>query len=80
MAKKRIRDRLEGMEIINRRNRDRVDEYSMLGFLEPHMRQRLYEIRAKEIPAANEAARQEIIERYEHDLATWVGLNERKGI
>ena len=70
MAK--IRERLNGMEEVNRRNRWREQEFRTLDFLESHMRERLAEIRAKEIPAENEWLRQKIIERYEHDLATWV--------
>lgn len=72
MAKK-TRKRLELMGEINARNNDRDTEYTVLKFLEPHMRRRLADIRGKDVPAANEAAKQEIIERYEHDLATWVG-------
>ena len=70
MAK--IRERLNGMEEVNRRNKWREQEFRMLDFLEAHMRDRLAEIRAKEIPAENEWLRQEIINRYEHDLSTWV--------
>ena len=42
-------------------------------WMEQHMRKRLEEIRAMRVPAEIEPVRQEIIERYEHDLATWVG-------
>ena len=42
-------------------------------WMEQHMRERLEQIRAMRVPAEIEPARQEIIERYEHDLATWVG-------
>jgi len=69
----KTRKRLEGMEEVSRRNSERDQAFAQLQFLEPHMRARLAEIRAKKIPAENESVRQEIIERYEHDLATWVG-------
>jgi hypothetical protein len=36
-----------------------------------HMMERLAYIRS--YPARNENAKQQIIERYEHDLATWAG-------
>ena len=47
-----------------------IDSEIFSQWLENHMRQRLAEIR--QYPARNEAAKQQIIERYEDDLATWV--------
>ena len=43
----------------------------MAEWLERHMRERLAEIRQR--PTRNEAAKQQIIERYEDDLAGWAG-------
>lgn len=68
----KIKERLYGMEEINRRNNDRAIEYSVNAFMEPHMRERLSEIRNRKIHPQNEWIRQQIIERYEHDLATYV--------
>lgn len=70
--KKNIRNKLDEMSAMNQRNDDRVTEKTILTWIEGHMRERLAEIRAREVPAANEHIRQAIIERYEHDLATWV--------
>lgn len=71
MAKKNVKRNLEMMREITRRNNDRDREYVERAWMEQHLRERLTEIRAKDIPAAVEPIRQEIAERYEHDLATW---------
>lgn len=68
MSKKK---KLGIMNEIKRRNKDREDEFAYKMGVEAHMIKRLSEIRAKEVPPELEPVRQEIIERYEHDLATW---------
>ena len=64
------RERLEVMARSERMNSDRIDAHATSNFVERHMRERLAAIRR--YPARNEAAKQQIIYRYEHDLATWV--------
>lgn len=49
-------------------NYARSEEFSM--WLERHMRERLAEIRRRE--SRNHSVKQQIIDRYEDDLATWV--------
>ena len=71
MAKK-VKRNLEMMREVTRRNNDREREHVERSWLEAHMRERLAEIRTMIVPPAIEPVRQEIIERYEHDLATWV--------
>lgn len=68
MSKKK---KLDIMNEVERRNKDREDEFAYKMGMEAHMFKRLSEIRAKEVPPELEPVRQEIIERYEHDLATW---------
>ena len=67
----KTRERLDSIARAERRNEKRIAEHGFREFLEPHMRERLAAIR--KYPAHNESAKQQIIERYEHDLATWVG-------
>ena len=55
--KKNIRNKLDEMSAMNQRNDDRVTEKTILTWIEGHMRERLAEIRAKEVPAANEHIR-----------------------
>ena len=69
MSKKK---KLAIMNEVERRNKDREAEYAYKIGMEAHMRERLSEIRAKAVLPEIEPVRQEIIERYEHDLATWV--------
>ena len=68
-----IREKLNEIADMERRNNDRINARTIHEWLEPHMRKRLAQIRAMEVPAEVEPLRQEIIERYENDLATWVG-------
>lgn len=72
MVKKSKKKALDLMNEVKRRNLDKETEYAHKIALEAHMRDRLAEIRAMEVPAEIEPVRQEIIERHEHDLATWV--------
>ena len=62
-------ERLDSMARAERRNGERITAFSAAEFMERHMRERLAEIRQR--PARNEAAKQQIIERYEEDLASW---------
>lgn len=64
------RERLDEIARAERQNNARIENESAAAFVERHMRERLAEIRR--YPARNEVAKQEIIERYENDLATWV--------
>lgn len=66
---RKTRERLDSMARAERRNAARIAEYSTEEFIERHMRERLAEIRQR--PTRNEAAKQQIIERYESDLASW---------
>ena len=66
------RERCDTIRDCNQRNDDRIAENTALEWLEAHMRQRLAEIRARELPAGAEPYRQMIVDRYEQDLATWV--------
>jgi hypothetical protein len=68
---KKTRERLDSMARAERRNGDRITEFAMNEFNAQHMMERLAYIRS--YPARNENAKQQIIERYEHDLATWAG-------
>ena len=72
MAKKKVKRNLDMMRETTQRNNDRDREHVERTWMEQHMRERLAEIRAKDVPAAVEPVRQEFVERYEHDLATWV--------
>lgn len=71
---KKTRERLDSIARAERRNGERINEFTFKEFIEQHMRERLAAIRR--YPAWNEAAKQQIIDRYEHDLATWVDGGE----
>lgn len=72
LVKKSKKKALDLMNEVKRRNWEKETEYAHKITLESHMRERLAQIRAMVVPPEIEPTRQEIIERYEHDLATWV--------